>query len=83
MKLFIWDDNDTLCELGHGLIVVLAPDQDSALQQAMKHVSEAYRTHDPLGKVSGNIKWFNATPTQIIDITETTPISSWLCGGSS
>lgn len=74
MKLFIWQDKDTLPEYGSGLVVAFA----SGLQEALRAVNmkAGYRITD-----SFNV----AEPTIVIDLGDVPAMASdaWYCYGSA
>jgi hypothetical protein len=75
MKLFIWDDKDTLVDHSHGLITALAIDLEEAVAVVRKELDS-----DHPGWHSFN----EQHPTEIIDVGwgPETP-RAWWCNGSA
>ena len=71
MKLFVWNDSDTLCDHKHGMVIALGNDLHEALLAISAIDSQAVR----------NIT--AEKPTQIVDLKAVhDPLpSAWVCWG--
>ena len=68
MKLFVWNDGNTLGDFKHGMIVAVAPDLESALKAIEAECNYCMNSFD------------NANPTQVIELP--TEPKAFVCYGS-